>query len=1502
MDTKNNLPAISRRSFLFGAATGGALTFLGSKATSSGLILAYADEAEQISFEVIVVGRDDIVVLTMDPSTGQVVPNMDVVITSYAEAATQKTLTLQTNETGVACVKARQLAENCDDDSPLYGYEFWAKVEASKDGYRDFATSLIRLHAGPGDITESGAREANLTIPTQVYDPSKEFGYVRQLSFDDYDIQYFDSSFCACAGNDAEHSLIMQLVSQKGKRVAMSFLYDGQELGKAEGTIGDGNRATLEIKGTWLKDITPEKETQILFSIEDEQYEAPCNLYFFPGADGLTDTISNENAKVAPGEPDSNPFLGTTNLSTYRVRLPEAMPVVGGSYFDIPLPELPICFIVEPTGLVQLGLSLNLLPLFPGLKDQVGVNDWRCVRKETMAQCKERHAKSEADARARYNDAKAIKDGQSKEGKQTKFGGVNITFDFNLVAQGTWNYDSRKWSAGLNANIIAAATWEWGQQTFLGPIPFYYGIDLGFMNTVSLYIGFETESGFNYITWNPDTCGLTWVPRFEFGVSAGVGVKGLASFGARGYAYLQSTLGFVYSETGKPIPHRRVDGGFILTLVVQAFWFSATVSVWHFTGNPILDNWEDSVSEPLQSVKIPTAFQNSKASYMLSDGKIVDLDGNVVDLDKELLAPINTDSLLKLAEFDAQVEGSVDDEQEPDLIGNFTYGKDKASDAPVSGFGIVPSGSLSTPNNYDAKLGVVPAVDDCIFKNVNSDSRHKIIKAQDGTWYMFRLCVVDVNSYNSASENCYFKFNADTGLFEQQEKPLSAEELSESFSIPRSRIMMSKLQSDGSWSNARVIDFSMNNISQKVHRMNCNDFDFAVCENPNSSGVFFFNIASSKISASAEDSFENRWRKQFLTFLEYDTNAQGAAAEKQKTTIEQLSSGITCYCPHINYHKISGQLFFSWVSATPKDTGAVYQLHTKVVSASNFSDEADTLTQTLYNGKTQSYYQSFYADKGPRWEDAGQATAITWVIPSIEQTNAYTIALHVYYVASKTLTIGNIFNYTDIAQPVILPSRGWFIVSAKQHVNSSDDDPKALDRKEMELYMPDENWVFGRYMVGIANMTSFSATEDGSRLFAVHVQEGEQPSTAASDMNPGSETTIMGAEESEAKEIKKYSIYAANWDSERNTYHTFYPLCQTSHPLDVVESAEIGGGLLSFITTEITDAQAGKGDIYQVNVPLVCSVQLISATCLDAFCAAGDTCHASVRVLNNGNLPLKAFTVKLYDNETGSGEPLATKCFENLGDLMFPTPEDSQGTDEDGNTIRMPDEVYLAQNNTDSKKLYGSLSATDFNSLLWPGDERTYGTIEFSVPDSWSGKTSVQVYAFISDAQADNACLNDSLEHNAPSFGLSDSSSDNTQNASALKMSEAKKANTLSAYNFNVTGAVTPDSLGVFHDADAFPSTFEVAAASNSSSGTNLHAATYTPANASAQKASSSQNKANTPRTSDDRGSLLGPLALVGAGAAAAAAYSKRRYDNEKAAEAKSQSQLDLETGFKSWI
>ena len=1421
----SNKLELTRRQFFFGSAIG-ALTLLGTTHTKSGIVAAYADETGNVSFEIVILGREDIGIYSINPTNNQVIPNVNVRIESFASAAKEKLKETITNERGIAVVKGRNLGENCSDDEPIGGYHFFAKVEANKDGYRDFATDLIRLYTGPMPKNESGTRPANLTIPIQVNNQTGDFRYLRRLSFDEFDIQYNKASFVSCKGNNIEHTLLLEIVGTPGKSISAEFSNNGKTLGTATGVINSSGKGVLEIKGKFLESAETEKELKINFNVGEGKYEASHQLHFIEPAAGMQDGIVNENGKLSPGIDGASivPDSASANTASVNVSVPEGFPIGTGSFMPINLPFFPVMVKVNPLGMAAIGFGITLEKTIPGKTGEGDDNSWKNLTSETWKEFKERRIQEMFDAYDKYEDVKAIKDGTKADFGQAFFGGLTLRFEASLLLEARWGKRSGYWDAGLNLCALFNLMYEWGFLFMAGPIPAYLGHDIKFNNSLSLYLGAEIEGLFKGFDWSTDF-GLTIVNRFEIGASLGVGIRGFISGAVRGYAYAQATTGFV--KTDKAFPHFKAEGGAGFQLVIQVLFFSISLGLYNVKCKPWYDNWGD--SNNLEDGKDMPTIQAYE-----SNGDILYLNGDTaINLDEVELKPLDTRSLLQRAEFTAAAATKKNSLGNEDIDFRYVYTGKKATNASVNKTGIISLNNLESKDNYDATFGIYPALDAKIYTDVYSDSRHKCIKTLDGSLFLAKLSIVQVNDWVDTIGTSSVNFDSDKGVFANSDKGfLKAHTLN----TARCRVTISKMGSDGAWSDPQIVDFDFKDSDKRTMRANFDDCDFDFCEDESRKGHFYFNICSVLKQSDNED-LKTRWCNQRVTFVDYDFNRKKVVNSLTETGPKVEADKITCYTPRVLYYSVgqNRKAVYNWTCAIVREDKVEYRLYSRVYKKDYSSVWIDKYFNPYYDTKTAPLYCSFEAEKGPNWFSTTKNPSVSWVGQRIGTSGLvkgdYSIfQIFLPFISQSANMLEHAFS--EINKPTQVPGKGWIMSLADDDMKDPTNDIRKGKRQSLEFKYPNDNGVISSKNVGDANMTSYTSSNDGSRLYALRVEDGSVPSALANDLNPGVESKVVGVSESGETHKELYTIFAANWDENKQSYVKFYPFAQIDHPIDLMESVALGNGHATFVGTEITELKAGRGDIYQINVPLVCSLRLMSANTMDIFCGVGDTCHVYFNVLNNGNVPIKRFRVRVYDNEKATGEPLVTKVL-------------TTGSD-----------------------------------VLWPGDQQTFGSADFNIPEAWRDKGEMLLYAFADEPVPADDSLASVKSQSSPTIG-----------------DEQERDDT--PVSFEATGDVKPNSDGVFYDALTKPIGFSVKPKTEEKTTVQeIYEPTYTPLNEEAKKQMSYKTDFNSNNKSDSNssnasatqggealGSLAGILGVAAVGAGAFAAYSKRRSDNEKANE-----------------
>ena len=148
---------------------------------------AYADEDDP--FRVLVLSRTMFGVVVVDVANKKN-PIAGAKVTLTSRYAAGKQLTATTDDEGTAIFEVAPLSEGYVDEATLLdAYDFNGGISISMEGYRDVEIPLARILGGTA-----------ITAPTRPLSDGEP--YFRQLTFDEWDIQYADATFMALPKDD----------------------------------------------------------------------------------------------------------------------------------------------------------------------------------------------------------------------------------------------------------------------------------------------------------------------------------------------------------------------------------------------------------------------------------------------------------------------------------------------------------------------------------------------------------------------------------------------------------------------------------------------------------------------------------------------------------------------------------------------------------------------------------------------------------------------------------------------------------------------------------------------------------------------------------------------------------------------------------------------------------------------------------------------------------------------------------------------------------------------------------------------------------------------------------------------------------------------------------------------------------------------------------------------------------------------------------------------------
>ena len=97
-----------------------------------------------------------------------------------------------------------------------------------------------------------------------------------------------------------------------------------------------------------------------------------------------------------------------------------------------------------------------------------------------------------------------------------------------------------------------------------------------------------------------------------------------------------------------------------------------------------------------------------------------------------------------------------------------------------------------------------------------------------------------------------------------------------------------------------------------------------------------------------------------------------------------------------------------------------------------------------------------------------------------------------------------------------------------------------------------------------------------------------------------------------------------------------FPFCQLDHPVDRFEILEIGDAASAFVATHITDADQGLANMNYISVPNTIAAEIEAFAPTGIYAYAGRPCEFQLDVRNHGNLIIGGFDVQMLDPARGN--------------------------------------------------------------------------------------------------------------------------------------------------------------------------------------------------------------------------------------------------------------------------
>lgn len=569
---------------------------------------AYADEEDP--FKVLVLSRTMFGVVVIDVANKNM-PIKGAGVTLASRYAAGKQLSATTDDEGTAIFEVAPLSEGYVDETTLLdAYDFNGGISISMAGYRDVEIPLARIQGGTA-----------ITAPTRPFSDSEP--YFRQLTFDEWDIQYADATFMAMPKDDT--------ANEQADTHAFTV----------QAHLPQGGQATLHINKVMPStSSSPETVTQIgqikasasgannlaTFTLEDKLLDAAsglleegCKLRFVLDYQGKTYTLSSPMAVVtapaAKAESGSTTIIPTTmDQEITPFDFPASFPGIGGNKFTCWMPTFPILFDFSFAGHVLFG---------GGYKPASYMNDsgnpdpeyWKKSPRESGAKQANRYLD---EMEGKWNQYKSMSAGSGTDPRNTKLLRHHCTplFTMDIATQlyGSLAYDwvGKTWGnnndpayGNIKALFQVRTDLNWTEQFTLGPVPFFLNVNPWVLAKLALAVGAHTHGSgaafFKNISLDYSNTSGSFTIQIGLAVTFGAGVAGVASSAVRGAASLTLFIGYEKAD-GHQLPRLRVGADVDVDVILQFVMFKWTTKAWSGSWPTLIDSWNMSVNNGDQYV------------------------------------------------------------------------------------------------------------------------------------------------------------------------------------------------------------------------------------------------------------------------------------------------------------------------------------------------------------------------------------------------------------------------------------------------------------------------------------------------------------------------------------------------------------------------------------------------------------------------------------------------------------------------------------------------------------------------------------------------------------------------------------------------------------------------------------------------------------------------------------------------------------------------------------
>lgn len=1201
---------------------------------------AYADESK-VTTRIVVVSKTAIGIVVYDVGENPrvAISDANITITSLFNG---KQVSGKSDAEGKIVLDVSELAEKDTKSSKdSENLQFNGSILITKQGYRDVYIPRTRIISHVG-----------LALPTRKLQENEP--YIKELSFDGWDIQYFKSTFMCCSANADQHEIVSNIYFP-AKGNAKASIYATSNTGEAKLASKEINISNSGFHSVIFKEM-------FLHPRSDYCIKPKENLLFKLEYEGSTYTLVSAIEILEP--PIEDVLSGNTNIcpeanyygdeSITIATMPDSLPKpLAGSSFSLWRPSFPIAFDFSPFGYLMAGLNIGSLAVTndSGFFDKEG---WKRSPKQTagkqyeeMSDFQNKQIEKYKESKTDPNDPDRTRGFNHELSKEFTLKGA-----FQIYANLQYDWDKSIWAGAINAVLGAYLDATWSLQMTIGPVPVF--ITFSMSGEAKGGLKFGTKSSGNSVAklidsavYDTEGSGGSINICFGIALAAGVGISGVASVYVRGSGQL--TLGCIFYDTStiknKPWPRLLIGAGVDVSLGVQLLLFKWSGSMWNkdfpriYDTNNIKGN-ESTTFDIDETFKL----QNTKSREFNPDDlpTIKEIaDEAIIVTNQELLGCKELTSTTKNILNFSNSNLNADDFKVEDL-GNDNYSikmpeMSLYSNAKLQNYTYCGQNVVQTTNNSLSQVagiakgyygGIKPSFDNLISKDVFSDARQKVVTFNNKT-FLFRIASVD------------YAGNA------------------------RSRLVYQQLKDDNTWGKPAVIDFETAGVD--INRSELYDYDFDVIHVGEWNHYLYAFIISGKRDNGDSTTFASAASNHVASLIRiYDSNASSDSPLSVQTAVSWKALGETTSTKRVYSLMCPRIVSYTDTISTMQETNSCI-MGTYLVHYADSANPEELLTDNARSGVV-AFYCDHKRDTTPTIKltkaslTRGASNMVPGKLVLDDNPEAYIKSTSKHmpfaYMNKYGSTIMTINVDTSGSEPVLNIPRAYAqdeLISKIYHINS--DDQFLCIRKKDESSQTVE---------GTLQIAKFDGKSPSSITFE---NAGTDECTPVDIVTSESGNWLFYAENTKGKTGQAFTDDGDNTiDIEdeiyrvvaipkvNNKYIDRFTLCELDHPIDSIASITSTDKAATLIASQVIDLNSSKSNFYDIRIPFVACLTPLSVSTIDPFTYSGTKCDFNVCIRNDGNTIIDSAAFTLYLDDPQNGDKKIDTCYVNLSSEKTCTP------------------------------------------------------------------------------------------------------------------------------------------------------------------------------------------------------------------------------------------------------